>query len=100
AGATRVMTEAAFLEQQRLVADSAAVPGPPVVLPSRQLVVVLDRPLEPGLYTITLIGVTNLHGLIGDGLAPFEWVAPAPSAPPDTVPPPDTIPPFRRTLRR
>src|SRR5690606_37769695 len=53
-----------------------------VTLPLRELVVLLDRPLPPGTYTITLIGVTNLYGLTGGGTARFDVVPPPPPPPP------------------
>jgi hypothetical protein len=107
---TRVILQSVFTAEQqaaRLAADTAgaaddttaaardtvAAPRPPAppaavvdpTLPVRELVFRLDRPLVPGSYTITVSGVTNLHGLTGGGTAPFEVSEPAPprAAPPD-----------------
>jgi hypothetical protein len=55
-------------------------------LPTREIVITLDRPLPPGTYLIVVSGVTNLHGLTGGGTERFD-VAPPPPPPP---PPPDT----------
>ena len=56
-------------------------------LPTRALVVRLDRPLAPGSYTISIAGVTNLHGLSGGGATQFDLSPPAPPPPPDANPP-------------
>lgn len=58
-------------------------------LPAREIVVRLDRPLEPGTsYMIVITGVRNLHGLTGGGEARFETAEPPPPA--DAPPPSDT----------
>jgi hypothetical protein len=72
------------------------------LLPSRELVVELDRPLEAGRpYTITVAGAVNISGLAGGGVARFE-TRPRPERPerpppgaPDPPPPgqPDPPPP-------
>ena len=59
-------------------------------LPTRALVVRLEQPLVPGSYSISISGVTNLHGLTGGGTTPFELSPPAPPQPPPASP--DTIP--------
>jgi hypothetical protein len=72
-------------EQQR---QEQAAAQPP--LPSRDLVVRLDRPLAPGTYTITVAGAVNISGLEGGGTARFEVRAPPPRDPPPAVPPDST----------
>jgi hypothetical protein len=71
------------------------------LLPSRDIVVELDRALQPGqAYTITVAGAVNISGLAGGGVARFEARAAPPPArdpvPADTIPtdtiPTDTIP--------
>jgi len=66
-------------------------------LPSRDLIVILEGPLLPGRYAITLSGITNLNGVPGGGgIERFEVRASAPpttTPPPTTAPPPDSIPP-------
>jgi hypothetical protein len=87
AGAVRIMAGVVFAAELAAAADSApATPVPPPSLPVRELVVRLDRTLAPGTYTITLSGITNLHGLTGGGIERFD-VTPPPPPPP---PPPDT----------
>jgi hypothetical protein len=63
------------------------------LLPAREIVVELDRPLVPGAaHFITVAGVVNISGLTGGGTARFEAAAAAPPPPPPPVqPPPDTI---------
>jgi hypothetical protein len=69
---------------------AAAQPASQEPLPTREVVVELDRPLEPGLqYTITVSGLVNLHGLVGGGSAGFE-TRPAAQPPPGAAIPPDT----------
>jgi hypothetical protein len=80
-----------------------AAPTPPAndtqVLPNRDLILKLDRPLQPGRYVISVTNATNLNGLTGGGADDFQ-VRPAPTRPPAR---PDTIssspspspPPFR-----
>jgi hypothetical protein len=68
--------------------DTAAGLGVDPELPIREVVVRLDRPLIPGTYTITVLGVVNLHGLSGGGTEAFEMSAPPAREPPP--PPPDT----------
>jgi hypothetical protein len=74
--------------QAQQAPPQAAEPETPP-LPSRDLVVRLDRPLPPGRYAITVSDVTNINGLTGGGTAVFEVRAPPPEpeadAPPDSV---------------
>jgi hypothetical protein len=53
-------------QQQRAPAQ------PQVPLPTRELVVVLDRPLRPGTYAVTVAGVVNIHGLSGGGVVRLQ----------------------------
>jgi hypothetical protein len=98
AGAVRVLQAPLFEAETRAApqaADTAAAPprAPPArtttPLPTRDLVVVLERPLERGTrYTVTVRGATNISGLTGGGTASFETQAPPrppPPAPPDTA---------------
>src|SRR5688572_25987921 len=48
------------------------------VLPSRDVIVRLDRPLRPGRYVITLTNAVNINRLVGGGADDFEMRAPAP----------------------
>ena len=116
AGIVRVLSESAFMAQQRAAADTAMPPDtlgvqPPRPaaagveanpdLPVRVLVLVLDRLLVPGTYVVTIGGVTNLHGLQGGGTATFSVSEPAavpePAAPPPSAEPPPSPPgPSRR----
>lgn len=64
-------------------------------LPSRDLVIMLERPLAPGQYVVTLGGITNLSNISGGGGSASFEVRAAPArqerpAPADTtsVPPP------------
>jgi hypothetical protein len=72
-------------------------PGPESpLLPTREIVVELDRPLLPGhSYTITVAGAVNISGLPGGGVARFDTpaAAPPPDPPPPDPPPPDPPPP-------
>lgn len=62
-------------------------------LPAREIVVRLDRALEPGTsYMIVITGVRNLHGLTGGGEARFQTAEPPP---PGEVPPPSDSTAFR-----
>jgi hypothetical protein len=78
-------------------ADTVPAPAPrrPAeqrpLLPTRELVVELTRPLEPGReYLIIITGVVNIHGLPGGGEAAFATRAAAPVR--EAVPPPpDTM---------
>jgi hypothetical protein len=114
AGSSRVVPEPVFNEEQRAAsaaaadtiaaADTAAVVAVPTdavpqtgqvpdaaeMLPQREFVVMLDRPLVPGSYTITVSGVINLQGIAGGGIARFDVAAPAP--PPEPPPEPGTPP--------
>jgi hypothetical protein len=91
-----VLSEAAFQQRQR--PDTTAVPQAPPALPVRDLIVRLNRVLQPGTYTITIGPVTNLHGLSGSGTAQFEIVVREPPPSPDP-PPPDTTAYHARRLR-
>lgn len=88
--------------------DTAAVPAPPrapprapvaerPLLPARDIVIVLDRSLQPGQsYAITVAGAVNISGLTGGGTAPFQARAAAPvrePVPADTLPAVDVRPP-------
>jgi hypothetical protein len=97
------------------VADTAQVPAaaappvrrpgrePPPLLPSRDVVVELDRPLQVGqTYVITVTDAVNISGLAGGGSARLEVRAPprrpdpppsAPGVPPDTAARPPGVPP-------
>jgi hypothetical protein len=76
---------------------------PPPLLPSRDVVVELDRPLQVGqTYVITVTDAVNISGLAGGGSARLEVrepphrpdpPSPAPGVPPDTAPPPPGVPP-------
>jgi hypothetical protein len=46
------------------------------MLPSRELIVRLDRPLRPGRFVITVTNAVNLSGLTGGGSEDFEMRAP------------------------
>jgi hypothetical protein len=46
-------------------------------LPSRELVVVLQAPLRPGSYMITVSGAQNIHGLAGGGTVRLQVAEPA-----------------------
>jgi hypothetical protein len=73
----------------RPAARPAPRPDEPL-LPTREVIVELDRPLLPGLaYTITVAGAVNISGLAGGGVARFEVPA---AAPPPDPPPPDAPP--------
>jgi hypothetical protein len=108
-GAATRLVQAPLFERERREAaaagadTAAAAPQEPVrpptgraalavtqePLPTREIMVVLSRPLERGLdYTITVGGIMNLHGLSGGGVARFSTPRPAPAAP--AQPPPDT----------
>jgi hypothetical protein len=120
AGARRLLPAALFdreVAAERATAERAAAaaadtggarppapPAPPVrrvepprpLLPTRDVTVELDRPLEPGReYVIVVRGIENVHGLVGGGSATFE-TRPAREPPPvrpDTLPVrPDTLP--------
>jgi len=72
------------------------------VVPSRDLIVRLDRPLRPGRYVITLTNAVNINRLTGGGADDFEVRAPAPvrrdttAAMPRRIPfPPPPPPPIR-----
>ena len=95
------------------VPDTAEVPAaaappvrrparePPPPLPSRDVVVELDQPLEIGqAYVITVSDAVNISGLAGGGSARFEVRAPPPrpepelpAVPPDSTPPLPGVPP-------
>lgn len=110
ADVVRIITAAVFQDERRAAADSAAAdtaaadrpPGAAAdtaaaaapaaeteLLPVRELVLRLDRPLLPGSYTVTVSGLTNLHGLTGGGTARFDVAAP-PTPEPEPPAPPDT----------
>jgi hypothetical protein len=55
------------------------------VLPSRDLIVRLDRPLRPGRYVITLTNAVNINRLTGGGADDFEMRAPPPPVRRDTT---------------
>jgi hypothetical protein len=94
---TEVMTSAELQQRQR--SDTIAVPATPSLLPVQDVVVRLNRVLQPGTYTITIGPVTNLHGLRGSGTVRFEVaVREAPPAP--DPPPPDTTVQRSARLRR
>jgi hypothetical protein len=78
---------------RRQQAPAAAAPPSGRLLPSRDVVVILDRPLPPGTYTVTVGGALNISGLTGGGVARFE-VAPPPPPPPPPPPqaPAETVP--------
>jgi hypothetical protein len=101
-------------ERQRPVpVDTAAaadtVPGRPPprapppgdderLVPNRNLIVRLDRPLRPGRFVITVTNVVNLRGLTGGGSDDFQMRGPPPPVRRDTtiVPyPPPSLSPFR-----
>jgi hypothetical protein len=55
------------------------------ILPNRDVIVRLDRPLAPGAkYVITVQSLENLHGRRGGGVADFDTPEIARSARPDT----------------
>jgi hypothetical protein len=58
-----------------------AQPGRPAgaeqpLLPTRELVLVLEAPLRPGTYMITVAGVVNIHGLTGGGVVRLQVAEP------------------------
>lgn len=65
-------------------------PGRDPDLPTREIVIQLDRPLRPGSYAITVVGIVNLHGLAGGGTITFDVSAP----PSEDRPPPLPAPPL------
>lgn len=109
AGASRIL-HAPVHERERAAAQAAAADtaGPPrraqpatPLLPTRDLVVELDRPLAPGTYAITIGGAVNISGLTGGGVVRFELRAAPPPREPAAAPP-DTagVPPDTALLRR
>lgn len=72
------------------------------LLPSREIVIQLDRPLQPGQhYTVTVAGVVNISGLTGGGIAGFQVQARAPAREPAAEPDvePDVEPVLPDTIR-
>jgi hypothetical protein len=90
-------TAAAIRPDSVPVRPPAPTPGPESpLLPTREIVVELNRPLVPGQgYTITVTGAVNISGLPGGGVARFDVPAAAPprDPPPPDPPPPDPPPP-------
>jgi hypothetical protein len=123
---------AALVPADTAVADTAPIAAPPPAgrqqqpgrlpgrepaqperpLPARELVLLLDRRLEPETsYFVVVEGVSNIQGVTGGGgtaaftmparpavpdvqdLEPTDPTAPDPDAPPPATLPPDTIPP-------
>jgi hypothetical protein len=90
----RADTVVAAPPQQPPTGRAAAPQREPPLLPTRDIVVELNRPLEPGRdYTITLGGIANLHGLTGGGVARFSAPRAAPPVEEPAEPPPDALPP-------
>ncbi|CAN5863703.1 hypothetical protein BH23GEM9_BH23GEM9_10130 [soil metagenome] len=85
-------------ERAQPARPGAAPQTPAAPLPTREVVVELDRPLQRGAtYTITVDGVANIHGLPGGGVASFETPPAPPPPPPGADVPP--IPPDSSRLR-
>jgi hypothetical protein len=94
-------------EGERDPEDEPAEPGPPAEpgapapeagppLPSRDLILLLASPLEPGVaFVVEMAGVANIHGVPGGG-GDAEVTLPEPveeEPPPDDPPPPGAPPP-------